>query len=45
MQFIQILIILSIIVLINELGHYTFARIFGIKIYKFYLFFDDGGLR
>ena len=45
MQFIQILIILSILVLIHELGHYTFARIFGIKIDKFYLFFDAGGLR
>lgn len=45
MQFIQILIALSILVLIHELGHYTFARIFGIKIDKFFLFFDAGGIK
>lgn len=45
MQFVQILIVLSILVLIHELGHYTFARIFGIRIDKFYLFFDAGGFR
>lgn len=31
---------LSILVFIHELGHYSWARIFGIKVEKFYLFFN-----
>ena len=45
MQILQILLALSILVLIHELGHYTFARIFGIRIDKFFLFFDAGGVK
>ena len=45
MQVIQIILALSILVLIHELGHYTFARIFGIRIDKFFLFFDAGGVK
>lgn len=45
MQIIQIILALSILVLIHELGHYTFARIFGIRIDKFFLFFDAGGIK
>lgn len=45
MQILQIIIALSILVLIHELGHYTFARIFGIRIDKFFLFFDAGGIK
>lgn len=31
---------LSLLIVIHEGGHYLFARIFGIKVEKFYLFFD-----
>jgi regulator of sigma E protease len=36
----QLILSLSILVVIHEFGHYTFARIFKIRIEKFYLFFD-----
>ena len=45
MQIIQILLALSILVLIHELGHFMFARIFGIRIDKFFLFFDAWGVK
>lgn len=31
---------MSILVIIHEFGHYIFARIFNIRVEKFYLFFD-----
>lgn len=31
---------LSILVIIHELGHFTFARIFGVRVEKFYMFFN-----
>lgn len=31
---------LSLLVLIHEFGHYIFARMFGIRVEKFYLFFN-----
>lgn len=36
----QLLLALSILVIIHELGHFIFARIFKTRIEKFYLFFD-----
>lgn len=39
----QVILALSILIFIHELGHYLWARIFGIKVEKFYLFFDFGG--
>ena len=39
-QIIQVLMALSILVIIHELGHFIFARIFKTRIEKFYLFFD-----
>ncbi len=36
----QLLLGLSILVTIHELGHFWAARMFGIKVEKFYLFFD-----
>jgi regulator of sigma E protease len=39
-QIIQFLISLSILVIIHELGHFTFAKIFKTRVEKFYLFFD-----
>lgn len=37
---IQLILSLSILVIFHEFGHYIFARIFGIRVEKFYLFFD-----
>jgi regulator of sigma E protease len=36
---------LSILVILHELGHYLAARAFGIKVEKFYLFFDAWGFK
>jgi len=38
----QLLLGLSILVFIHELGHYLAARAFGMRIEKFYIFFDFG---
>lgn len=38
----QIIVALSILILVHELGHFTFAKIFKIRVEKFYLFFDAG---
>lgn len=37
---IQLLVALSILVFIHELGHFFFARLFGTRVEKFYLFFN-----
>lgn len=39
-KIIQFLLSLSILVLIHELGHFVFARLFKTRVEKFYLFFD-----
>ena len=39
----QVILALSILILIHELGHFAFAKIFGIRVDKFFLFFDAGG--
>ncbi len=36
----QLLLALTILVGLHEFGHFIFARIFGIKVNKFYIFFD-----
>lgn len=36
----QLIVALLILVTIHEFGHYIFARIFGIKVNRFYLFFN-----
>lgn len=36
----QLIAALALLVIIHEFGHYFFARMFGIKVEKFYLFFD-----
>src|SRR5690554_3206576 len=36
----QLILSLSILVVIHEFGHFIFARIFKIRVEKFYLFFD-----
>ncbi|MDE5849399.1 MAG: RIP metalloprotease RseP [Muribaculaceae bacterium] len=36
----QLVLALAILIIIHEFGHFLFARIFGIKVEKFYIFFD-----
>lgn len=36
----QLIFALSFLVLIHELGHFTFARIFRVRVEKFYIFFN-----
>lgn len=38
----QLLVGLTLLVLVHEMGHYLAARAFGIKVDKFYIFFDWG---
>lgn len=38
----QVILALSILIVIHEAGHFTFAKIFGIRVDKFFLFFDVG---
>ena len=42
MKILQVILALSILILIHELGHFIFAKIFKIRVEKFYLFFDAG---
>ena len=39
----QLILGLSILVFIHELGHFLAARMFGIRVEKFYIFFDFWG--
>jgi regulator of sigma E protease len=41
----QLILGLSILVTLHELGHYLAARAFGIRVEKFYLFFDAWSIR
>ena len=45
MKVLQVFIALSVLILIHELGHFTFAKLFGIKVDKFFLFFDAGNVK
>ena len=38
----QVILALSVLILIHELGHFAFAKMFGIRVDKFFLFFDAG---
>lgn len=41
----QVILALSLLIFIHELGHFMWAKIFHIRVDKFYLFFDVGGKR
>lgn len=36
----QLILALALLVIVHEFGHYFFARLFGIRVEKFYLFFN-----
>ena len=42
-KILQVILALSILILVHELGHFLFAKLFRIRVDKFYLFFDAGG--
>jgi regulator of sigma E protease len=42
-KILQLILALSLLVFVHELGHYLTARMFGIRVKKFYLFFDAWG--
>ena len=42
-KIVQVIFALSILVLVHELGHFVFARLFKVRVEKFYLFFDIKG--
>jgi len=39
----QLILALSILIIIHEFGHFIWAKCFGIRVEKFYLFFDIAG--
>ena len=41
-KIVQLLFALSLLVIIHEFGHFIFARLFKVRVEKFYLFFDWG---
>src|SRR6476660_363586 len=41
----QLILDLAILVTLHELGHFLAARAFGIRVEKFYLFFDAWGFK
>ena len=42
MKVLQVILALSVLIVIHEFGHFSFAKLFGIRVEKFYLFFDIG---
>ncbi len=40
----QVLLALSILIIVHEFGHFFFAKLFKIRVEKFYLFFDIKGV-
>lgn len=42
---IQVILALGVLILIHELGHFAFAKLFKIRVEKFFLFFDAGGIK
>ena len=41
----QVILALSVLILIHELGHFLWAKLFRIRVDKFFLFFDAGGVK
>lgn len=41
----QVILALSILIIVHEFGHFFFAKLFGIRVDKFYLFFDAGDVK
>lgn len=41
----QVILALAILIIVHEFGHFFFAKIFGIRVDKFFLFFDASGIK
>jgi regulator of sigma E protease len=41
----EFILAISILVIVHEFGHFIAARMFGIRVEKFFLFFDVGGVK
>ena len=41
----QVILALGILIIVHELGHFAFAKLFKIRVEKFYLFFDAGDFK
>ena len=41
----QVVLALSILIVVHEFGHFFFSKLFGIRVDKFFLFFDAGGVK
>ncbi len=41
----QVILALAILIIVHEFGHFIFAKIFGIRVDKFFLFFDASGIK
>ena len=41
----QVILALAILILVHEFGHFIFAKAFGIRVDKFFLFFDAGSTK
>ena len=44
-KILQVILALSVLIIIHEAGHFSFAKLFGIRVDKFFLFFDAGGFK
>lgn len=44
-KILQLIIALAILIVVHELGHFTIAKIFRIRVDKFFLFFDAGNVK
>ena len=44
-KILQVILALSVLIIFHEFGHYFWARVFGIRVDKFFLFFDAGGFK
>ena len=45
MKVLQVILALSVLIIIHEAGHFLWARIFRIRVDKFFLFFDAWGVK
>ena len=45
LKILQVILALSILIIIHEAGHFAWAKLFRIRVDKFFLFFDAGGVK
>lgn len=43
LKILQLIVALSVLIIVHEAGHFTFSKLFKIRVDKFFLFFDIGG--